>query len=202
MSYFLFSPSGFLRRYQWHILSSKLSMSFLLQGFSHMSLQWGNTLYAVSLSPYFSTGFEGVFNSISIKYFSSFLSYRTFWMINTIHWSQDGFDQRWSVTTAKELISSGNIWERSHDGTVDAPLSLSHYRSNRRRHGRLPACSLHGVHTTCIYMYITDQWRLLVHFAIHRIPFTFQFSQYIRLYTAWHGGARRGCPNLENYRDM
>jgi hypothetical protein len=39
MSYFLFSPPGFLGKYTWHIYCSLNSMGFpLLQGFSHMEL--------------------------------------------------------------------------------------------------------------------------------------------------------------------
>jgi hypothetical protein len=156
-------------------------MSFLLQRFSHMSLQWGNTLYVVSLSPYFPTGFERVFNSISIKYFSSFLSYRTFWRFNTIHWSQDGFDQRGSVTTAKELISSGNIWERSHDGTVDAPLSPTIVWTISAMDGCLRAVSMTSVRHVYIYtpQINEDCWFILqytifhLHFSFHNNYFQF-----------------------------
>ena len=51
----------------------------LLQGFSHIELTKRQyQLYAVSFSPYFPTGFKGVFSNISYTLLSSYFSHRVF----------------------------------------------------------------------------------------------------------------------------
>ena len=105
-------------------------------------------------------------SSISPRFYPTGL----FWRINTTYWSQDGFDQRGSVTTTKELLSSGNA---PMTGTAPAPIPRS--RSNRRRHGRLPAC-IFPWRPYGFIIHHRSMKDLSCSFAIHSVPFTFQLS--------------------------
>jgi hypothetical protein len=93
----------------------------------------------------------------------------TFWRINTIHWSQDGFDQRESVTTIDRLISSEN-------GNCSRTGSRSH--SPRAVEPSTPwavACEHSAIASVRVYKHtLQDQWKTLF---IRSFTFSFTFQR-------------------------
>ena len=165
MSYFLFFPSGVLRRYHWHILFSKLSMSFLLQRFSHMSLQWGNNLYMLF---HFLLIFSLGLKEFLTKYVSS-ISHRFY---PTGHFGGLMLYIDLKMDSIKRGVLQLHCW--SHVGTVPTLLSLSLFEPSTLWSGCLRAHPWRPY--GCVYTYQRSMKGLLVHLPLQCVPFTFSLD--------------------------